>query len=102
MTERDYKFIIGILLTINVICLIIIAVLFGEILSLQEKLSEMRDSVRTLNDNISADQSTTDFVSQNKLISENLKPCLSSIDFINRSILNEVTSSLLQIISVIN
>jgi hypothetical protein len=146
MMERDYKFIIGILLTTNVICLIIIAVLCGEIFSLQEKLSEMTDTVRTLNDkisrieviqeetllnekriekgngyilggaliiigiitvtyfggidpgalgkalNLSADQSTTDLVNQNKLIGENLKPCLSSIDFMNRGILNEVTS----------
>lgn len=146
MMERDYKFIIGILLTTNVICLIIIAVLCGEIFSLQEKLSEMTDTVRTLNDkisrieviqeetllnekriekgngyilggaliiigiitltyfggidpgalgkalNLSADQSTTDLVNQNKLIGENLKLCLSSIDFMNRGILNEVTS----------
>ena len=42
--------------------------------------------------NLSADQSTTDLVNQNKLIGENLKLCLSSIDFMNRGILNEVTS----------
>lgn len=42
--------------------------------------------------NISADQSTMDFVSQNKLIGENLKLCLSSIDFMNRGIITEVTS----------
>jgi uncharacterized protein YoxC len=146
MTERDYKIVIGVLLAINVICLIIIFVLCGEINSLQEKLSEMTDTVRALDDkisrielaqeetllsekrlekgngyilggaltvigiialiyfggidpgalgralNLSADQSTIDFVSQNKLISENLKLCLSSIDFMNRSILTEVTS----------
>lgn len=146
MTVKDYKIIVGILLATNVICLIMIAVLCGEIYSLQEKLSEMTDIVRTLNDkisrieviqeenllsekriekgnvyilggaltiigviiliyfggidpgalgkalNLSSDQSTTDFVSQNKLIGENLKLCLSSIDFMNRGILNEVAS----------
>lgn len=146
MTERDYKFIIGILLTTNVICLIIVSALCGEINSLQERLLEMTDTVRALDDkisrievaqeetllnekriekgngyilggaltiigvivliyfggidpgalgkalNLSADQSTMDFVSQNKLIGENLKLCLSSIDFMNRGILAEVTS----------
>jgi len=146
MTEKDYKNIVGVLLATNVVCLIIVAVLCGEIISLQEKLSEMTDIVRTLNDKISrieviqeetflsekkiekgngyilggalimisvialiyfggidpgdlgkalnllADQSTTDFVNQNNLVSENLKLCLSSIDFMNRSILNEITS----------
>jgi len=146
MTEKNYKIIVGTLLATNVICLIMITVLCGEIYSLQEKLSEMTDIVRTLNDkisrieviqeetlfgekkiekgnvyilggtltiigviiliyfggidpgalgkalNLSADQSTTDFVSQNKLIGENLKHCLSSIDFMNRGILNEIAS----------
>lgn len=64
MMERDYKFIIGILLTTNVICLIIITVLCGEIFSLQEKLSEMTDTVRTLNDKISRIEVTsrTDYI----------------------------------------
>lgn len=53
MTVKDYKIIVGILLATNVICLIMIAVLCGEIYSLQEKLSEMTDIVRTLNDKIS-------------------------------------------------
>lgn len=147
MTERDYKIIIGILLATNVICLIIVFALCGEINSLQERLSDMTDTIRTLDDkisrievaqeenalfsekkmekgngyilggvltiigvisliyfggidpgalgkalNLSADQSTMDFVSQNKLIGENLKLCLSSIDFMNRGILTEVTS----------
>jgi hypothetical protein len=144
MTEKDYKNIVGVLLATNVVCLIIVAVLCGEIISLQEKLSEMTNIVRTLNDKISrieviqeetflsekkiekgngyilggalimisvialiyfggidpgdlglnllADQSTTDFVNQNNLVSENLKLCLSSIDFMNRSILNEIAS----------
>ena len=43
MMERDYKFIIGILLTTNVICLIIIAVLCGEIFSLQENKKVIYD-----------------------------------------------------------
>lgn len=42
--------------------------------------------------NLSSYQSTENFVSQNKLIGENLKLCLSSIDFMNRGILNEVAS----------
>lgn len=146
MTEKDYKIVIGMLLTTNIICLIIVSVLCGEINSLQERLSDMTDTVRTLDDkisrielaqeetllsekriekgngyilggaliimgiivltyfggidpgtlgkalNLSAEQSTMDFVSQNKFIGENLKLCLSSIDFMNRGILTEVTS----------
>lgn len=53
MTERDYKIIIGVLLATNVICLIIVFVLCGEIHSLQEGLSDMTDTVRTLDDKIS-------------------------------------------------
>lgn len=53
MTERDYKIIIGVLLATNVICLAIVAVLCGEINSLQERLLEMTDTVRTLDDKIS-------------------------------------------------
>lgn len=146
MTERDYKIIIGALLATNVICLAIVAVLCGEINSLQERLLEMTDTVRTLDDkisrieaaqeetfpggkriekgngyivggaltiagiiaviyfggidpgalgkalNLSADQSKMDFVNQNKLIGENLKLCLTGIDFMNRGILAEISS----------
>lgn len=146
MMEKDYKKIINVLLIINAICLIVIAALCGEIYLLQEKLSELTDTIQTLNTKIShlesiqyetmygdrgiekgngyilggvatiigllaimyfgginpgdlgkalnllGDQSKTDLIQQNKLIDENMKLCLSSIDFMNRSILNEITS----------
>lgn len=50
MTEREYKIIVGVLLVTNVICLICICVLVGEVNSLQLKLSDMADTVRSLND----------------------------------------------------
>ena len=42
--------------------------------------------------NLSADQSTLEIIGQNKLIGENLKACLSSIDYMNKHIAAEVTS----------
>jgi hypothetical protein len=42
--------------------------------------------------NLSADQSTVDLISQNDLISKNLKFCLQSIDFMNKSIVAEIGS----------
>jgi hypothetical protein len=146
MNLSDSKFLFILLLVTNAIGLTIVSGLTGEVTLLQEKLSDMTDIVRTLDDkissmevtqektivveknlekgnayilggalitlgligliyfggidpgdlgkvlNLSADQSTMDFVSQNKLISENLKHCLSSIDTMNRGILSEVTS----------
>lgn len=151
MTAKDYKIVISILLTINVICLVIIATLCGEIYLLQTTLSETADTVRLLEDkisrieviqeetllgekrieksngyilggaliiigiitsmyfggidpgalgkalNLSADQLTTDFVSQNKLIDENTKLCLRSIDFMHKSILAEMASRSAQV-----
>ena len=51
--EKNYKIIIIVLLTTNVIFHIIIAVLFGEIYSLQENLSNMTEAARALEDKIS-------------------------------------------------
>lgn len=51
--EKDYKKIINVLLIINAICLIVIAALCGEIYLLQEKLSELTDTIQTLNTKIS-------------------------------------------------
>jgi len=151
MTAKEYKIVIGALLVVNMTCLIIISVLCGEINLLQDKLSEMSDTVRALDEkianieviqenfhnessqnekvmekgnkyilggilviigvvivtylgggidpgnlgkvfNLSADQSTVDLISQNDLISKNLKFCLQSIDFMNKSIVAEIGS----------
>jgi len=53
MTELNFKYIIRLLLGTNVLCIIIIFVLCGEIYLLQDRLSEVTDLVRTLNDKIS-------------------------------------------------
>ena len=52
MTAREYKVVIGILLVANIACLIIISILCGEIDLLQNKLSEMSDTIRVLDDKI--------------------------------------------------
>lgn len=54
MTAREYKVTIGILLVTNVACLIIISILCGEIDLLQNKLSEMSDTIRVLDDKIAS------------------------------------------------
>ena len=53
MTAKEYKIIIGALLVVNMTCLIIISVLCGEINLLQDRLSEMCDTVRALDEKIS-------------------------------------------------
>jgi hypothetical protein len=53
MTEKEYKIITVVLLLTNVICLITVLVLIGEINLLQENLSDMTDIVRILDDKIS-------------------------------------------------
>lgn len=148
MTAKEYKIIIGVLLAVNITCLIIISILCGEINLLQDKLSEMSNTIRALDEkianielaqenfhnenlqnekvtakgnkyilggifmiigiviityfggidpgnlgkvlNLSADQSTTDLISQNDLIGKNLKLCLQGIDFMNKSIVAEI------------
>jgi len=54
MTAREYKVVIGILLVANIACLIIISILCGEIDLLQNKLSEMSNTIRALDDKISS------------------------------------------------
>jgi hypothetical protein len=52
MTAKEYKIIIGALLVVNMTCLIIIFVLCGEINLLQDRLSEMSDTVQALDEKI--------------------------------------------------
>ena len=54
MTAREYKVVIGILLVANIACLIIIYILCGEIYLLQNKLFEMSDTIRALDDKIAS------------------------------------------------
>ena len=51
--EKNYKIIISVLLTTNVISLIIVYFLCGEVYLLQQKLLDMMETVRTLEDKIS-------------------------------------------------
>lgn len=147
--DQKYKTLNRLLIVLigtNIICLFIIAFVIAENNLLQEKLLEMTENFRLLDEKISRIEATqneslrggkmvekgngyilggvviiigivtliyfggidpgalgkalnlssidpmTDFVSQNKLIGGNLKLCLSSIDFMNRGILNEVAS----------
>ena len=53
MTAKEYKVVIGVLLVTNIIGLIIIFVLCGEINLLQDKVSEMSGAIRALNEKIS-------------------------------------------------
>ena len=52
MTAKKYKIIIGILLVLNITCLITIYVLCGEINLLQDNLSKLSDTLQVLNEKI--------------------------------------------------
>ena len=52
MMEQNSKFIIRLLLGTNALCIIIICMLCGEIYLLQDRLSEVTDVIRTLNEKI--------------------------------------------------
>ena len=70
MTAKEYKIIIGVILVLY----------FGKI--------DPKNLGKVFN--LSADQSTADLISQNDLIGKNLKLCLQSIDFMNKSIVAEI------------
>jgi hypothetical protein len=70
MTAREYKVVIGILLVANIACLIIISILCGEIDLLQNKLSELSDTIRALDDKIASIEAAQEKFQKENILSE--------------------------------
>ena len=73
MTAREYKVVIGILLVANIACLIIISILCEEIDLLQNKLSEMSDTIRALDDKIASIEAAQEKFQNESILSEKVE-----------------------------